>query len=151
EGWLNSLAHLGQADAVEAKQRDLLARMSKALGIEHPDALLCRHNLVYSLLCQDRYAEAEKILGELIPALARVRGGRDHPDVLACENNLGWALAGQGKAAEAEAHYRGLLERFRKVRGTDHRETLIVEEGWLHSLARRGEPERAERQQLDLI
>jgi Tfp pilus assembly protein PilF len=100
-----------------------MEKCRRVLGEEHRETLVAINNFAVNLVRQDRLAEAEPYLREVMEKFRRVLG-EEHPDTLNAINNLGWVLQAQGKLAEAEPYYREAVEKKRRVLGEEHWATL---------------------------
>jgi tetratricopeptide (TPR) repeat protein len=99
-------------------------------GAEHPDTLMSMHNLALTYSDQRRYAEAEKLLTQVLETRKRVLRD-DHPGTLMSMHNLASIYSDQRRYAEAEKLLTQVLETRKRVLGDDHPDTLIS----MHKLA----------------
>ncbi|MGR6321758.1 tetratricopeptide repeat protein [Micromonospora soli] len=95
------------------------------------EILALRHELARAALEQQRPAEAEALLREVIAGRQAVLGSR-HADTLASRHKLGRAIMAQNRWAEAEKELTETVAAEDKVRGPEHSDTMIIR----HSLAR---------------
>ncbi len=97
-----TLLRMGDGPAAERTFRDILGRLTRLVGPEHPDTLLLRLNVGQALMVQHRDQEAVDHLTPLLPLLER-RLGRDHRHTLlllaARQQSLG-ALGRYDEAAQ---------------------------------------------------
>lgn len=94
----------------------------RALGPEHPDTLECGVNLANVLNSQSKYADAEKILLEVV-TVHRVLGP-EHPDTLVPLVTLASTLISQGTYIDPEIISEHVLGVQRRALGPEHPETL---------------------------
>jgi len=120
-----------KAEALEAKFRhahaqplreEIVTRLRKLLGEEHPDTADSYHNLAYNLDAQGKYPEAEKGYRKALDIRRQVLG-EDHPDTASSYNNLAANLHSQGKYAEADQGHRKALAIRLKVLGKENLDT----------------------------
>ena len=69
----------------------LVPLREKALGPDHPDAIVAVNNVGYSIQYQGREEEAEPYLRQALESWTRVLGA-DHPSTLVGMNNLALLL-----------------------------------------------------------
>jgi hypothetical protein len=93
----------------------------------HNETLTSAGNLATSLMHQQRYAEAEEILRDVLLRRMRVFG-EDHHVTLIVAWNLASAVSHQGRHAEAEAVQRRVLQSQVQVLGECHPDTLLTAE-----------------------
>lgn len=87
-------------------QRSVLGSYASTLGASHPDTLVAKNNLAYSLIHADGAPEAEALLREVVAAKRGDNGQAGVNDL----QNLASALSLQGKHAEAISWQRRALE-----------------------------------------
>jgi len=87
------------------------------------DTLGSMDNLAWSLMGQNRFAEAEKLQRSALNIENRVQG-TDDPYTLSSMNRLARILSLEGKYPEAEKEQRDALAIQRRVLGPDHPHTL---------------------------
>jgi tetratricopeptide (TPR) repeat protein len=114
---------LGRYRAAEQALLQVLRRIEKVLGKEHPNTLITMRSLGQAISGQGRYTEAEAIDRETL-ALGEKVLGKEHPTTLSSRNNLALVLNNQKKYIEAEAMHRETLAIFMKVLGKNHPDTL---------------------------
>ena len=66
---------------VAERLRSTLAKLTRVLGPEHPDALVCQADLAVTLRGQGRFEESEELATAILAGLERVLG-RNHPDIV---------------------------------------------------------------------
>jgi hypothetical protein len=97
--------------------------MKEVLG-EDDDITLCTLNtLSIALMDQDKWAEAEDILSELIIKETKIHA-KHHPDTLGFQFNLSQCLLGTGNFKEAEQILKEVVEFREKILGRDHPHTI---------------------------
>ena len=84
---------------------------------ESAERLAAADNLAHARKGQGRYAEAERIIRQVLGVRRRVLG-EEHPETLTSANNLASSLAHQGKHAEAEEMLQAALAARRRVLGS---------------------------------
>ena len=99
-------------------------KLSREL-LKAADMLACAGNLARTLFDQEKYAEAEEMLREVLAVQKRVLGG-EHPDTLAAGGFLAECLVDQEKHAEAEEIQREVLAVQKRVLGDEHPDTLAA-------------------------
>jgi tetratricopeptide (TPR) repeat protein len=109
-----------------------------------------QHLIANLTLDQGQYAEAEKILRNVIEVRTHVLGS-EHPDTLRSHNSLDYALWKGGKYTEAEADFRELIKWEEKVLGPEHPDTLLSRHGLAITLDLQAKYAEAEAQFRALI
>jgi tetratricopeptide (TPR) repeat protein len=92
---------------------------------------------------QGQFAEAERVLREVVTERERALGPED-PKALRARHNLARALIFEGKYAEAEAEYRTVLVQREKLLGPENRDTLVTRSGLALALDYQGKYALAE-------
>ena len=92
---------------------------------------------------QNRPAEAEKILRQVVDIRMRVLGPQ-HPRTLLALHDLAVSRAGQGKYSDAEEIERGVLAIEERVQGAAHADTLTARQELGVILSREGRLAEAE-------
>jgi tetratricopeptide (TPR) repeat protein len=92
---------------------------------------------------EGRYAEAERIIREVLGVSRRVLG-EEHPDTLTHASNLAKSLWNQGKFAGAERIHREVLGARKQVLGEEHAATLTSGSNLALSLLKQGKHAEAE-------
>jgi hypothetical protein len=128
----NSVAHRDTVHGACSTQR--------VDGDDHPSTMTTASNLASSLSRQEKLAEAEAILHDVLVARTRVHGD-DHPETCLSADNLAYCLGQQGRHAEAELVLRRLLEVQQRTLGLQHADTLNTAAGLAFTLTQQGKPE----------
>jgi hypothetical protein len=92
----NCLHDVGDFDAAVSLQRETLDQLQKALGVRHPDTLVCEGNLAITLRDAGRGAEAISLQRQVTGAMTDVVG-TDHPNIRAL---LAWRLRNRDLEAQ---------------------------------------------------
>ncbi|QLQ37516.1 alpha/beta fold hydrolase [Micromonospora robiginosa] len=95
------------------------------------EILALRHEMARAALEQQRHAEAEEMLRDIIVTREALLGVR-HPDTLASRHKLARSIMAQNRWSEAEKELRAIVAAEDEVRGPEHSDTMIIR----HSLAR---------------
>ncbi|MFI6133071.1 alpha/beta fold hydrolase [Micromonospora sp. NPDC051141] len=95
------------------------------------EILALRHELARAALEQQRPAEAEALLRDVIAGREAVLTAQ-HPDTLASRHKLARAIMASNRWSEAEKELRSIVTAEDKVRGPEHSDTMIIR----HTLAR---------------
>ena len=130
--------------------RDVLARSTRILGVDHPVVLTTTGSLAMTLRLQERFDEAEPLYRTTLDGDGRVHGLRSEQRARSL-NNLGLLLVMKGKRAEAEPLYRESLEIKREVMGIDHPSYLAGLGNLARVVTDQGKLEEAERLTKELL
>jgi hypothetical protein len=76
----NCLADARNLAEAESLQRSTMAVLTRVLGAEHPDTLICHANLAITLRDAGRSDEAEQMAASVLVRLEQVLG-KGHPDI----------------------------------------------------------------------
>jgi hypothetical protein len=76
----NCLGDAQDLAAAESLQRTTLAALTKVLGPDHPDTLICQADLAVTLRDAGRSEESEKLAASVLAGLEKAVGKR-HPDI----------------------------------------------------------------------
>jgi serine/threonine-protein kinase len=143
---LNNLALVLQTRG-QAAEAEGLSERAAAISSQYPgeirETLAMMSNLGSELSDCGRYAEAEKVLREVL-ARRRQLLGEDHPQVQLSKVRLGFLLARRGKYTEAEPLYRDALEHYGRLWGEHHIQTLAAMNNLALLLADTGRAKEAE-------
>ena len=135
------LAAVEVANGDPAAVADLLAPVLpiawRALGTDHPEALGIANYLAYAYQQQRRFAEAEAVYRDLIPAQGR-KFSRQHPQPAMTALNYGRMLHAQGRHGTAEPVLQDAHARFLALRGPDDANTIQAECLLCSSIAKQG-------------
>ncbi|MFI5836349.1 alpha/beta fold hydrolase [Micromonospora sp. NPDC051300] len=101
------------------------------MGPADLEILALRHELARAALEQQRPAEAETLLREVIEGRRAMLTGQ-HADTLASRHKLARAIMALNRWGEAEEELRSIVTAEDKVRGPEHSDTMIIR----HTLAR---------------
>ncbi len=107
---------MGRPAEGEAPGRRGLAIAKASQGITHPETAWSRGVLVRTLLVQDKFAEAEKVLAQSMTEIEAAGDEAALPSVL---EGLGEVRRSQGQLDEAVAYYERAVEVGRRVSGND--------------------------------
>ena len=77
----NCLGDAQNLEAAETLQHTTVAKLTRVLGAEHPDTLVCQANLTVTLRTQGRFEEAQELMTAVLTGLERVLG-KNHPDIV---------------------------------------------------------------------
>ncbi|NNC64170.1 MAG: serine/threonine protein kinase [Gammaproteobacteria bacterium] len=113
-----SLAQGGELERGEAMQKEALATMAKASGLDDPQAQLARSNYATTLGMMGRYDEVLDMAADIIRVQTTASGAR-HPDTLYTRIVLAEALI-KTDAPDAAEQTRALAEEIRTELGEDH-------------------------------
>jgi Tetratricopeptide repeat/AAA domain len=106
-----------------ARHRVWLPHLNRTLGPHHTETLDMRNEIAAFTGDTGDFAEALRLLQELLPDRVRVLG-LDHPDTLTTRNNIAVWTGRAGDDAEALRLLQELLPDHVRVRGPDHPDTL---------------------------
>ncbi|WP_433494124.1 alpha/beta fold hydrolase [Micromonospora sp. CA-248089] len=95
------------------------------------EILALRHELARAALEQQRPAEAEALLRDVVAGREALLGPQ-HPDTLASRHKLARSIMALNRWSEAEQELRAIVIAEDKVRGPEHSDTMIIR----HTLAR---------------
>jgi len=133
----------GQYPDAEHILGEVLKERERALGPEHPETILTRHNLAIAIDCQGNYAEAQTEYRAVLELEEKVLGP-EHLETLRTRNNLAGVLVLLGKYAEAETELRALIKLRERVLGPEHPDTFITRHNLAIALRRQGKYGEAE-------
>ena len=102
---------------------NMLVLKTLALGPEHPDTLVSKHNFATLLYKQGHFREAEKLLREIVEAEPRVVGQSD-TSTQQTQSLLAKVLIGEGNYQEAERIARQSFEVLFRTLGAQHPDTV---------------------------
>ncbi|WP_405365451.1 FxSxx-COOH system tetratricopeptide repeat protein [Kitasatospora sp. NBC_00039] len=136
----------GLAGEAYETDRDVLARLTAALGPDHPNTIAVANSLGGDLRHLGRYEEARALDRETLATAVRVLGP-DHPRTLMSGNNLAVSQFLCGDFAEAVHGHREVLRRQRATLGADSPYTLFSAANLARDLGDAGRPQEA----LDLL
>jgi tetratricopeptide (TPR) repeat protein len=119
------------------------------LGNDHAASLTARSQLA-QVVALTRYAEAERMIRQLLSDQERILGG-EHPDTMASERILARLTGLQGRYEQAEQMYRDLLRDRMSRLGNEHPETLATRFGLAGIVERVGLYAEAEQMLRDLL
>lgn len=131
-------------DLAEPLYVEALERYNRVLGEEHPDTVLCKHNLGILYNGLGRYLKAAELY-QTILGIGRCDWGEDHPDTLSAMDSLAQQYASLGRHDEAERLYLMALEGYKRVLGEENPSTLGVMTNLAILYSSRGRYEEAER------
>ncbi|ROP36174.1 tetratricopeptide repeat protein [Saccharothrix texasensis] len=114
----------------ERRAEDLVVRamaVARDLGCHaDPAYLRLRHVRGWALRELGEFAEAERVLGEVLAAQGALPGGADRPDTLHTRHDLAWTTGRRGDWAHAERELRAVRDRRRARPGLDHDDIDIL-------------------------
>ncbi|MFD7086217.1 tetratricopeptide repeat protein [Streptomyces sp. NPDC059896] len=125
-----SLYAQGQLSQAGKVLEELVSRLGGALGEDHPNTILCRHNLARILDDQGDYDQARTIFEDIL-ATQRDTLGEHHQNTLITRNNLALVLHSQGDYDQARTIFEDILATQRDTLGEHHQNTLVTQ----HNLA----------------
>ncbi|MFD3915992.1 tetratricopeptide repeat protein [Streptomyces sp. NPDC058603] len=125
-----SLDAQGQLSQARKLLEEVVARLGGSLGEDHPDTLLCRHNLARVLDDQGDYDQARTIFEDILTT-QRNTLVENHPITLVTRNNLALVLHSQGHYDQARTIFEDILTTRRNTLGEHHVDTLVTH----HNLA----------------
>ncbi|MFD7221097.1 tetratricopeptide repeat protein [Streptomyces sp. NPDC059892] len=125
-----SLYAQGQLSQAGKVLEELVSRLGGALGEDHPNTILCRHNLARILDDQGDYDQARTIFEDIL-ATQRDTLGEHHQNTLITRNNLALVLHSQGDYDQARTIFEDILTTQRDTLGEHHQNTLVTQ----HNLA----------------
>jgi serine/threonine-protein kinase len=118
-----ALGRVGRYREAEALLLDALATWRRSDISQEPDAFM--ENLADAYHGQERYEEAEALIGEVLEIRRRLFGD-EHPQTLSAIRNQATLDYEQGRGAEGAALLTEVLEQYRRLLGPDHYETLAT-------------------------
>ncbi|MFE4640616.1 tetratricopeptide repeat protein [Streptomyces sp. NPDC056730] len=104
-----SLYAQGQLSQAGKVLEELVSRLGGALGEDHPNTILCRHNLARILDDQGDYDQARTIFEDIL-ATQRDTLGEHHQNTLVTQHNLALVLDDQGHLDQARTIYEDILD-----------------------------------------
>ncbi|GIF48202.1 tetratricopeptide repeat protein [Asanoa ferruginea] len=134
-----SLREAGLVAAAVDYWQHLLDRARHAMGSDHPDTLVVRHNMGLSRGAAGDPTGAIAELGTLVEDRLRVLG-RHHPDTLEARNALANWQGEAGHVGDALAAMRSLLADYDRLLGLKHRNTLRARNDLCHWQGMSGDP-----------
>ncbi|KAI0410869.1 hypothetical protein F5X98DRAFT_358642 [Xylaria grammica] len=117
------LASQRNYDKAEALCRQILYRLEKELGNDHPSTLVSLSNLASILQSLGKYKEAEALHRRALEG-REMALAKDHLDTLTSLENLALSLQGLREYEEAETLHRQVLKRREGILGKNHWDTL---------------------------
>ena len=144
--------NLGLSPAAESLEARITEIRSHALGPKHPDTLAAEELLGWELYRAGRYADAEKVLRQVIDDSRRELGPTS-PATLAGMEDLGSTLDEEGRYLEAEKLEREAMDMERRTVGPEHPRTLRAIGNLADVMRREGqfaEAEKLDREELDV-
>ncbi|KAH8662668.1 hypothetical protein BGZ61DRAFT_368355 [Ilyonectria robusta] len=119
----STLGDQGKLDEAALMRREVLEKMQRILGDEHPDTISAMNNLALTLGDQGKLDEAALMMREVLEKMQRILGD-EHPDTISAMNNLASKLGDQGKLDEAALMMREVLEKRQRILGDEHPSTI---------------------------
>ncbi|MFG0273760.1 MAG: protein kinase [Phycisphaerales bacterium] len=113
-------AAIDGAEAAIPVARESVAAYARAIGPEHPDALIAANNLAGLLVSAGHYSEAEPIFLEVLDARLRTLGA-EHSDVFITKAHLARLYSRQDRFEEAERLGVEAYDSFVALYGAEHR------------------------------
>lgn len=92
---------------------------------KYETGIITKNNLAGSKMDQNKFAEAEAIYREALPAAIALLG-EDHRQTIILKSNLGMHLMDQGKLEDAEELLGGAYESSKRLRTPDHPVTIAL-------------------------
>ena len=120
----------------------LLDRQTAALGPEHPDTLITRHDLINARIQTGEAVDVEPAAREIVESRTRVLGRTD-PYTLVSRMQWTRVLVDAGRVAEAEAELRAMIDDCRVDRGELDSKTLLYRAHLAELMDQRGHADEA--------
>jgi hypothetical protein len=114
-----TLAELGDYDATQSLQRDVLQHDERVLGHEHPDTLTARGNLAHTLSLAGQHPAAFALADEVVDVRTR-RFGADNIETLQALHNRAIIRWRMGEHAAARVDELQALRGFAAALGVEH-------------------------------
>jgi tetratricopeptide (TPR) repeat protein len=124
-GIANILNDQGRYDEAQRILSEVAAERERALGLENPDTLSARNQLVRTLYHQGKYLEAESECREILKLREKLLGP-ENPDTLTTRFNLAAVLDREAKYQEAQTDENIVIEEREKVLGAENPDTLAA-------------------------
>jgi non-specific serine/threonine protein kinase/serine/threonine-protein kinase len=142
-------AMIGQMDRAEATFRDVIARLTRVHGLEHPSTLNAEQNLATMLGNTGQTPKALAVYETLLPRYRRVMG-ETHPDTLIVTGNYASRLRESGRAQEAYRMHERVVAELARTLGPQAQETMSWELHLARDVAVLGRRAEAERRMREL-
>ena len=115
------LAVAGHLDQAQAAYQEAIPRFTRAYGPDHPDSIMCQFLSGRLLVHQHRYAEAERLLREVLAKQVNLYSD-EHTSVASTRLELGKALSELHQSAEARTQLVRAHDIFTKAYGSDSKQ-----------------------------
>jgi hypothetical protein len=133
---------LGTYDEARRLNQDILTRVRRLLGDDHPNTLKSAADLAIDLRGLGEFKQALQLEEDVLARSRRIYG-EDHPYSLAAANNLANGLNLLGEYQQARELNEDTLARRRRVLGEDHPQTLTSANNLAGDLRELGKHEQA--------